>query len=353
MQGINQLSKLLNKSQQNRFGCRFFAKKIKQPTDEPLKPKKITKIELYNTYQLANSHHDQTPTDYNFHQQDETSIWSWNSNGIRAQLRRGSMQDFLDKYNPDILCLQETKIDQLNIDKYRLFDYIPKRYKQFWNCSEETKSQSGTAVLTKVDPISVSYGMGIKELDQQGRVITLEFQHFNLVNVYIPHPQYSMEYLEWIAKVWRKKFEEYIIKTKANNLKPIVLCGDFNILRNNLDTYHQKRGDNETPFFFDVEIKTFEELLVNAGLLDTYRHLNPDRRQYTYWDYRFKQREQNRGIRIDYLLLDKDIEHCMIDSLIHDEILGGSDHCPLELKLNLKKLSEEANKQQKLIKMQN
>lgn len=245
---------------------------------------------------------------------------SWNVNGIRACLTKGFM-DFFKEADADIFCLQETKVQegQVELD-------IPE-YKQYWNYAEK-KGYSGTAIFTKKEPLSVSYGLGIEEHDKEGRVITLEFEDFYFITVYTPNSKTELERLDY-RMVWEDEFRKYMQELEKN--KPVIVCGDLNVAHKEIDLKNPKTNRNNAGFT-DEERNKFTELM-NAGFIDTFRYFYPEQEGiYSWWSYRFKAREKNAGWRIDYFLTSGSMKDRLLSAKIHTEILG-SDHCPIELQI--------------------
>lgn len=247
---------------------------------------------------------------------------SWNVNGLRAAINKG-FNGFFDSINADVFCIQETKLqpEQIKFEK--------EGYKQYWN-SAVKKGYSGTAVFTKIEPINVSYGIGIEEHDQEGRVITLEFEKFYLVNCYTPNSKRELERLEY-RQVWEDNFREYLVK--LNNAKPVILCGDLNVAHKEIDLKNPS-SNHHNAGFTDEEREKMTQLL-NAGFVDSFRYKYPDKTgEYSWWSYMFHARENNAGWRIDYFIVSNKIKEKIIDAKIHQEVLG-SDHCPVELEINI------------------
>lgn len=245
---------------------------------------------------------------------------SWNVNGIRACVTKGFL-DFFKQIDADIFCLQETKLQegQINLDL--------EGYHQYWNYAEK-KGYSGTAIFTKNKPISVNYGIQIEEHDKEGRVITLEFENFYFVTVYTPNSQSELKRLEYRMK-WEDDFRNYI--SDLNSKKPVILCGDLNVAHKEIDLKNPKTN-RKNAGFTDQERAKFTELL-DSGFIDTYRYFYPDKEGiYSWWSYRFKAREKNAGWRIDYFVVSKKLENELVSADIHRDILG-SDHCPVEVVL--------------------
>jgi len=243
---------------------------------------------------------------------------SWNVNGLRAALGKGFL-DFFDDKKPDILCLQETKLSEGQLD-LALEGYI-----SYFNYAEK-KGYSGTAIYTRIKPIDVTYGIGIEEHDHEGRVITLEFPGCFLVNVYTPNSQRGLERLPYRMS-WEDSFRSYLISLEQK--KPVIVCGDMNVAHQEIDLKNPK-SNRKNAGFSDEERGKFSELL-EAGFLDSFRFFYPDKTgAYTWWSYMFKAREKNVGWRIDYFCVSKILEHQIKDALIHSDVMG-SDHCPVEL----------------------
>ena len=247
---------------------------------------------------------------------------SWNVNGIRACAGRGFM-DFFQETDADIFCIQETKMQegQLELDT--------PGYHQYWNYAKK-KGYSGTAIFTKQEPISVSYGLGIEEHDQEGRVITLEFEDFYFITVYTPNSQSELARLDYRMK-WEEDFLTYL--KKLEETKPVIFCGDLNVAHTEIDLKNPKTN-RKNAGFTDEERQKFTELL-NAGFVDTFRYFYPDQEGiYSWWSYRFKAREKNAGWRIDYFLASKRLDGQLKAATIHTDIFG-SDHCPVEVDIDI------------------
>ena len=247
---------------------------------------------------------------------------SWNVNGIRACINKG-FKDFFNEIDADIFCIQETKCQKDQID----LEF--EGYTSYWN-SAEKKGYSGTAIFTKQKPISVTYGIGIEEHDKEGRVITLEFEKFYMINIYTPNSKRELERLEY-RQIWEDEIRKYMLKLNKN--KPVIMCGDLNVAHNEIDLKNPKTNRYNAGFT-DEERNKMTELL-DAGFVDTFRVLYPDKENaYSWWSYMGHAREKNVGWRIDYFIVSKSIENCIKEAKIHSEILG-SDHCPVELEINI------------------
>ena len=243
---------------------------------------------------------------------------SWNVNGLRACLKKGFM-DFFGETGADIYCLQETKMHrgQAEIDL--------SGYMEYWN-SADKKGYSGTAVFTRIPPISVRYGMDIDEHDHEGRIITLEFEKFHLVNVYVPNSQGELQRLDYRMR-WEDDFREYVCKLDAK--KPVIICGDLNCAHKEIDLKNPKTNTRNAGFTIEERDKL--TALLNAGFTDIYRYFNPDKHDaYTWWSYMPGVREKNVGWRIDYFLCSNRLTEKINEAFILPEIYG-SDHCPVGL----------------------
>ena len=247
---------------------------------------------------------------------------SWNVNGIRACLNKGFLE-FFNKIDADIFCIQETKCqpDQVEL-KFE-------NYQSYWN-SAEKKGYSGTAIFTKKSPINVTYGIGIEEHDKEGRIITLEFEEVYLINNYTPNSKRELERLEYRQK-WEDEIRKYLLK--LNEKKPVIMCGDLNVAHKEIDLKNPKQNRRNAGFTDEERSKMTE--LLEAGFVDTFRYLYPEKEnEYTWWSYMGKVREKNIGWRIDYFIVSKDIERRIKEAKIHQEIFG-SDHCPVELNIEI------------------
>ena len=244
---------------------------------------------------------------------------SWNVNGIRAAITKG-FYDFVSKEEPDILCIQETKMNDgqadISIDGYELF----------MNSCKYKKGYSGTAIYTRVKPINVTYDIGIEEHDQEGRVITLEFNDFYLVNCYTPNSKRELERLEYRMK-FEDDFRNYLID--LNKTKPVILCGDLNVAHKEIDLKNPNSNHHNAGFTDEEREKM--TILLSSGFVDSYRKLYPDKKDaYTWWSYMAGARGKNIGWRIDYFIVSKDFESNIKDAVIYSDVLG-SDHCPIGL----------------------
>ncbi|MBQ0026220.1 MAG: exodeoxyribonuclease III [Lachnospiraceae bacterium] len=242
---------------------------------------------------------------------------SWNVNGLRACMQKG-FEEYFTAADADIFALQETKLQEGQID------FAPEGYHCYWNYAEK-KGYSGTAVFSKQEPISVSYGIGIEEHDHEGRVITLEFADYYFITCYTPNSQDELRRLSYRMN-WEDDFREYICGLQKK--KPVIYCGDLNVAHEEIDLKNPKTN-HMNPGFTDDERGKFSAVL-SSGFIDTFRKLHPDSTEYSWWSYRFHAREKNIGWRIDYFVASESISGRIKDSKIHSEIMG-SDHCPVEL----------------------
>ena len=247
---------------------------------------------------------------------------SWNVNGLRACMGKGFM-DFFNAENADFFCLQETKLQAGQIEMEL------SGYHQFWNYAEK-KGYSGTAIFAKNEPLSVRYGIGVEELDTEGRLVTLEYPEFFLVTCYTPNAQRELTRIDHRMK-WDEAFRNYL--SELDQRKPVIICGDLNVAHQEIDLKNPKSNRGNAGFS-DEERNSFTETLA-CGFTDSFRHLYPDTKEaYTWWSYMFKAREKNAGWRIDYFLVSNRITDKITATPIYNQILG-SDHCPVGLEIQL------------------
>ncbi len=247
---------------------------------------------------------------------------SWNVNGLRACVGKG-FADAFKALDADFFCLQETKMQHGQLDLQ--FD----GYQSYWNYADK-KGYSGTAIYTRHTPVAVTLGMGIDEHDHEGRIVTLEMDKFYLVCVYVPNSQDGLRRLDYRMK-WEDDFKNYLVGLNGN--KPVIVCGDLNVAHEEIDLKNPK-SNRRNAGFTDEERNKMTQLL-ESGFTDSFRHFYPDTANvYSWWSYRFRAREKNAGWRIDYFLASNDIAQHMTDAKIHTEIFG-SDHCPVELDIDL------------------
>ncbi len=247
---------------------------------------------------------------------------SWNVNGLRACMTKGFMEYF-DKVDADFFCVQELKLQEGQLE------WEKEGYHAYWNYAEK-KGYSGTAIFTKHEPISVSYGIGIEEHDHEGRVITLEYDNYYMVTVYTPNSQNELARLDY-RMTWEDAFRDYLLGLKAK--KSVVFCGDLNVAHKEIDLKNPKTNRRNAGFTDEERDKM--TALLGSGFTDTFRYFYPEQEQiYSWWSYRFKAREKNSGWRIDYFIVSEDLNDKLVDAAIHTEVMG-SDHCPVELLVDL------------------
>ena len=245
---------------------------------------------------------------------------SWNVNGLRAIVGKDFIESF-NKLDADIFCLQETKLQEGQIDLE-----LP-GYKQYWNYAEK-KGYSGTAIFTRIEPLLVTYGIGIEKHDHEGRVITLEFEDFFFITVYVPNSQNELQRLDY-RQEWEADFLAYILKLEES--KPVIYCGDLNVAHQEIDLKNPS-SNHHNAGFTDEERNCFTTTL-KSGYIDTFRYFYPDRKDiYSWWSYRFHAREKNAGWRIDYFVASEKMKDRLKSADIHCDIMG-SDHCPVELEI--------------------
>lgn len=249
---------------------------------------------------------------------------SWNVNGLRAVINKG-FENFFKESSADIFCLQEIKMQKEQIDDN--MREIFKDYYGYWN-SAMKKGYSGTAIFSRIEPINVTYGIGIEEHDQEGRVITAEFDKFYLVNCYTPNSKRELERLDYRI-IWENEFREYLLR--LNEKKPVVLCGDLNVAHKEIDLKNPKTNHRNAGFTDEERGKMTE--LLEVGFIDSFRYLYPEKENcYSWWSYMAHSREKNVGWRIDYFIVSKTIEEKIKDSYIYSDVMG-SDHCPVGIEL--------------------
>ena len=251
---------------------------------------------------------------------------SWNVNGLRAVINKG-FKDFFTNIDADIFAIQETKMqeEQLTEDILKIFD----GYNMFWN-SAEKKGYSGTTIFSKQKPLNVTYGIGKEEHDKEGRVITLEFEKFYMVDIYTPNSKRELERLDY-RQIWEDEIRNYLLK--LNSKKPVIMCGDLNVAHNEIDLKNPKTNRRNAGFTDEERAKMTE--LLNAGFIDTFRYKYPDvTGKYSWWSYMFHAREKNAGWRIDYFIVSDSLKDKIEDAKILDDVYG-SDHCPVELDINI------------------
>lgn len=251
---------------------------------------------------------------------------SWNVNGLRANITKG-FNTFFKQIDADIFCIQETKMqeEQIDLNIHEIF----KEYNQYWN-SALKRGYSGTAVFSKKKPINIAYGIGIEEHDKEGRVITLEFEKFFLINCYTPNSKKDLERLDY-RMLWEDDIKKYLIR--LDKIKPVIYCGDLNVAHEEIDLKNPRTNRKNAGFTVEERSKMTE--LLKEGFTDTFRYLYPEKENaYSWWSYMANAREKNVGWRIDYFIVSKSIENKIQDSIIYSEIFG-SDHCPVGLEIKI------------------
>jgi len=262
-------------------------------------------------------------------------IIAWNVNGIRAILKKKVLIELINKEDPDIFCLGETKISCPFDDlKENILNNLNTKYNDYWSPCRIKGGYSGTAIFTKKKPDNIIYGLNInnKEYDDEGRVITCEFKKFYLIHVYTPNSGEALCRLEYRTKIWDNMFIKYIKKLEEK--KKVILCGDLNVAHKEIDLKNPKTNLKTAGFTIE-ERESFNTLLLETGMIDTFRELYPEKIKYSYWSYRFNSRSKNTGWRIDYFLVSKKLLKKIIESDILTEIMG-SDHAPIILNIDIK-----------------
>lgn len=252
---------------------------------------------------------------------------AWNINGIRSVINKDYLYDLIDSEKPDILCLGETKLSCPIDDTKKILDGKIKGYKyRYFHCSER-KGYSGTAIISKKKPLNVMYGL--KNLDKEGRVITLEFDKFYLIHVYTPNSGQTLQRLKYRTEEWDVEFRKYLKKLQKD--KNIIVCGDLNVANEDIDI-HSPKTNKRTAGFTDEERESFKKHLKELKLIDTYRYKHPDKVEYSYWSYRFQARKKNKGWRIDYFLVSEKLKSKIKTAKILTDV-EGSDHVPVLLSI--------------------
>lgn len=253
---------------------------------------------------------------------------SWNVNGLRACVKKGFL-DYFHKQNPDIFCVQETKLQSGQIELEL------EGYHQYWNYAQK-KGYSGTAVFTKEKPLNVKYGVDEQETEDEGRILTLEYPQFFLVNIYTPNAQRDLARLPFRLD-WEERMRVYLVQ--LDRIKPVILCGDLNVAHQNIDIRNYKSNVGNSGFTFEERGKL--TALLDEGFVDTFRHFYPEQEgAYTWWSYMLKVRERNIGWRIDYFIVSKRLTSFVKSAEIHSDIMG-SDHCPIALEIEFEKIEDK------------
>jgi exodeoxyribonuclease-3 len=254
-------------------------------------------------------------------------IIAWNVNGLRSLLKTNILDELLEEEKPNIFCMGETKLScNYDIDE-EMEKRFPKYKFRYWSTCAKRGGYSGTAILCKKEPLSVNHGL--YNLDDEGRVITIELEKYYLVHVYTPNSGQALERLEWRTKIWDKAFKKYIKELQEK--KQVIVCGDLNVAHTEIDLKNPKTN-LKTAGYTVEERESFEELLNKNELLDVYRELYPDKIEYSYWSYMRKSRDKNVGWRIDYFLVSKKLKNKVKENIILTNIFG-SDHAPIKLKI--------------------
>lgn len=251
---------------------------------------------------------------------------NWNVNGLRSIIKKDFLKD-VKMMAPDILCLQETKAA---VEEVKSSLELINGYHIYVNCSKARKGYSGTAILSREQPLNITCDMGIEEHDQEGRVMTAEFPNFYLVTVYVPNSGEGLKRLEYRGK-WNEDFRRYLVS--LNQKKPVIVCGDFNVAHQPIDIARPKENYNKSAGYTQLEIDDFTKLL-ESGFVDVFRRFYPEEVKYTYWNYMFNARSRNVGWRIDYFLVSEELVPKVKDAPIYNQYLG-SDHCPVALKIEI------------------
>lgn len=246
---------------------------------------------------------------------------SWNVNGLRAAMKKG-FKDFFFHIDADIFAIQETKMQE----NQKEFDF--ENYYEYWN-SADKKGYSGTLIYTKEKPLNVFYGIDGEHYNDEGRIITLEFQNYFFITTYVPNSQRELTRLDYRMQ-FEDDFRKYLNKLDA--IKPLIICGDLNVAHREIDL--KNPTTNQRNAGFTIEERTKFQKLLDSGFIDTFRFLYPNEIKYTWWSYMFKARERNIGWRIDYFLISNRLKNKLIEATVHDQVLG-SDHCPVELEIDL------------------
>jgi exodeoxyribonuclease-3 len=259
-------------------------------------------------------------------------IIAWNVNGLRSLLKTNNLQELLDEYNPDILCIGETKLScpYDDIEK-EILTKFPKYKFRYWSPCKTKGGYSGTAIFCKKEPLSIKYGLKNKdkEIDDEGRVIVIEMKQYYLIHVYTPNSGQSLNRLEWRTTEWDRSFENYI--NELQKTKNVIVCGDLNVANEPIDLKNPKTN-TKTAGFTKEERESFKNILKKCDLIDSYRHLHSDKIEYSFWSYRNNSREKNVGWRIDYFLVSNKFKNKIKESKILTNVLG-SDHAPIQLKI--------------------
>ena len=309
--------------------------KSKDKKDKKEKPK--TAQLTLESFGIKSNIEDPSTKEYPNFPEDKNKlikIVHWNVNGIRPLLRKRELDDLMKEEDPDIICFNETKIDNELIEKLNLRNIYNKTYKSFWYCPEEKKGYSGTAILTKYEPISVQYGINIDKHDMEGRVITIEFDKFYLISCYTPNSGEGLKRLDYRINEWDKDFFEYINSLKEK--KDIILAGDLNVAKEDIDIYEPK-GHEKTAGFTKEEKESFNSFL-EMGYVDSYRDLHPEEQKFSFFSKRGNLKEQNKGWRLDYFIINEDSKSIKVEEsdMLDKDKYDSSDHIPIFLTFKCK-----------------
>lgn len=265
-------------------------------------------------------------------------LYSWNVNGLKACMGRGDLQKFLKEEDPDVLCLNETKMDEKKIEAEKVRkNLFEEKYLQYWNCCKSSSGYAGTAVLTKVKPLSVKFDLGIIEHDLEGRTITLEFPDFVLVACYVPNAGQKLDRLVYRTKQWDLDFRKYLKNMEQSKNKCVILCGDLNVAHEEIDIWNA--SGNKRSAGFTIEERTEFTNFLKLGFADSFRKLHPTTVKYSYWNLRSNARAENKGWRLDYFVVSDALLGAVTDSDMLTKVTG-SDHCPLKLFLDVSKVKK-------------
>lgn len=271
------------------------------------------------------------------------SLHMWNINGLRPVLAKKALQAFIEEHQPEVLGLNELKMTHEKLVKEKLETMIPEGYLKYWNYSVVKKGYSGTGILTKVKPIDVRYGIGIKKHDGEGRVITAEFEKFFFVVSYVPNSGRGLVRLSYRCDEWNKDFNAFL-KSLEEEGKPVILAGDLNVAHKEIDLKNPK-GNKKTPGFTDQERAGMDDM-INEGWIDSFRYLHPEEVKYSFWSVVTGARAKNAGWRLDYNMISPSLKPALVESEILTEVMG-SDHCPVRIDIDLSQIKSEGEEEKK------
>ncbi len=271
---------------------------------------------------------------------DHVKLVTWNVNGLNAVMGRKDLQKFLKEEDPDVLCLNETKMDEKKLVANKVKeDLLPEKYLHFWNCCKSSSGYAGTAIFSKVKPIDVKFDIGVVEHDLEGRTTTLEFEKFIIVACYVPNAGQKLDRLAYRTKKWDPDFKTYLKSLETTKHKCVILCGDLNVAHQEIDISNPK-GNLRSAGFTLEERAEFTNLL-NAGFVDSFRKLHPSEAKYSYWNLRSGARATNKGWRLDYFVVTDSLMDAVEESDMLSSVMG-SDHCPIKLVITLSKVKAPA-----------